>query len=58
MDRIDYTDWNKRTYKPPTDIEATNSKLDPTKVEQTKRLNEQKERIRDKQEPWDALEEI
>lgn len=58
MERVPIAEWHRRHYKPPTDIEATNAKLDPEQVEKAKRLNQQKERIHDKQEPWDALEEI
>ena len=57
MEHVSLSEWQKRTYKPPTDIEATNKKLDPEKVEKAKRINEYKERIQAKQDRWDALEE-
>ncbi|MEA1988065.1 MAG: hypothetical protein U9N57_02500 [Pseudomonadota bacterium] len=57
MERSSLNEWQKRTYKPPTNIEATNKKLDPDKVKKAKRINEHKERIQAKQDSWDALEE-
>ena len=57
MESVSLSEWQKRSYKPPTDIEATNKKLDPEKVKKSKRINEYKERMQAKQDSWDALEE-
>lgn len=57
MQRINISEHYRGCYKPPTDIAANNSKLDPNRVEKSKRVREAKERLA-QDKSWDALEQI
>lgn len=58
MESINYENYNKRHYKPPTDIKAANKKLNVKKIELRKKRLKLQEKSQLNDASWDALESV